>query len=151
MMKVILLEDVKKQGKKGQVIEVSEGYGRNYLIKNKLAILADNAALNKLKSKKKAEARIEAEEKAEAISAKEKIEKKEVIVTIYVKTGDDGRLFGSIPPKQIAEELNKQYGVDIDRRKIQLKENINALGRYDVPVKLHHDVLAHIKIKVEEQ
>ncbi|UPQ86370.1 50S ribosomal protein L9 [Ignavigranum ruoffiae] len=150
-MKVILLEDVRKQGKKGQVIEVSEGYGRNYLIKNNLAILADNAALNQLKSKKKAQARIAEEELQEAEATKKAIEAKDVTVTIEVKIGEDGRLFGAIPPKQIADELMKQYDIEIDRRKIQLKENITAIGRYNVPVKLHHEVLANIDLKVTEK
>lgn len=150
-MKVILLEDVKKQGKKGQVIEVSEGYGRNYLIKNNLAVLADNAAMNQLKSKKKAQARIAKEEFEEAEKTKKAIEEKNVTVVIDVKIGEDGRLFGAIPPKQIADELAKQYDIEIDRRKIQLKENITAIGRYNVPVKLHHDVIANIDLQVREK
>ena len=149
-MKVILTQDVKKQGKKGQVIEVSEGYGRNYLVKNNLAVVADNAALNQLKSKQKAEARNAEEELAAAKSLKEKIEKEDVIVEIKVKIGEDGRLFGSIPPKQIADELETQYDIVIDRRKIQMKDHISAVGSYDVPVKLHHEVTANIAVKVGE-
>ncbi len=149
-MKVILTQDVKKQGKKGQVIEVSEGYGRNYLVKNNLAVVADNAALNQLKSKQKAEARNAEEELAAAKSLKEKIEKEDVIVEIKVKIGEDGRLFGSIPPKQIADELETQYNIVIDRRKIQMKDHISAVGSYDVPVKLHHEVTANIAVKVGE-
>ena len=149
-MKVILLEDVKKQGKKGQVVEVSEGYGRNYLIKNNLAKLADTAALNQLASKKKAMARIEQEELEIARKQKDQIENDDVLVKIPVKIGEDGRLFGAIPPKQIAEELSKQYGIDIDRRKIHLKDNITAIGKYDVPVKLHHEVIANIAVQAIE-
>lgn len=149
-MKVILLQDVKKQGKKGEVIEVAEGYGRNFLIKNNLAVVADNAALNQLKSKKQAEARIAQEELAKAKEVKAAIEAKGRTVNIAVKIGEDGRLFGAVPLKQIADELEAQYGIKIDRRKIQLKENITAVGRYNVPVKLHHDVTATIDLAVNE-
>lgn len=147
-MKVILTQDVKKQGKKGQIIEVSEGYGRNFLIKNNLAIFADNAALNQLKSKQKAEARNAEEILEEAKQTKSQLEEKNVVVIIEVKTGDDGRLFGTIPPKQIADELEKQFEISVDRRKIQLGENISALGSYNVPIKLHHEVTADIAVKV---
>ena len=150
-MKVILLKDVKKQGKKGDVIEVSDGYGRNYLIKNNLAKVADGAALNQLKSKKEAEARLAKEELAESKETKEAIEKEGTVVTIAAKTGEDGRLFGTIPSKQIAEELEKQYNIEVDRRKIQLGENLNSLGRYNVPVKLHSEVTADIKVHIVEQ
>lgn len=150
-MKVILLKDVKKQGKKGDVVEVSDGYGRNYLIKNNLAKLADGAAMNQLKSKKIAEQRIAEEELAESKELKAAIEKDETVVTIAAKTGDDGRLFGTIPSKQIGEELEKQYGIKIDRRKIQLDENLASLGRYNVKVKLHPEVTAEIKVHVVEQ
>lgn len=147
-MKVILLEDVKKQGKKGDVIEVSDGYGRNYLIKNNLAILADGAALNQLKSKQKADARQEAENLETAKQNKQLIEAEETVVEIVAKTGEDGRLFGTIPSKQIADELKKQYDIKIDRRKIELNENLSSLGYHKVPVKLHTDVTATIKVHI---
>lgn len=148
-MKVILLQDVKKQGKKGQVIEVSEGYGRNFLIKNNLAKLADNAAMNQLKSKQKAQARIEAQELKESQQIKLQLEQENMIVQLSVKVGEDGRLFGAITSKQIAEELEKQHHIMIDKRKIQLDHNITAIGSYEVPVKLHPSVLANIQVKVE--
>lgn len=147
-MKVILLQDVKKQGKKGDVVEVSDGYGRNYLIKNGLAKEASAAALNQLKSKKKAEARMAAEHLEESKETKAAIEKENVIVEIKVKLGEDGRLFGAITPKQIADELEDQYDIQVDRRKIQLKENLSAVGNYEVPIKLHPDVQAAIKVNV---
>lgn len=150
-MKVILLKDVKKQGKKGDVVEVSDGYGRNYLIKNNLAKLADGAALNQLKSKQEAEKRIAAEELAEAKEIQAAIEKEETVVKIAAKTGEDGRLFGTIPSKQIGEELAKQFDIQVDRRKIQLKENLATLGHYNIPVKLHPEVTAEIKVHVIEQ
>ncbi|MBZ6527992.1 50S ribosomal protein L9 [Aerococcaceae bacterium DSM 111021] len=150
-MKVILLKDVKKQGKKGEVVEVSDGYGRNYLIKNNLAKMADGAALNQLQSKKEAEARVAKEELTESKLVKEAIEKEDTVVTISAKTGEDGRLFGTIPSKQIAEELEKQYGIKVDRRKIQLSENLSSLGSYNVTVKLHTKVSADIKVHVVGQ
>lgn len=150
-MKVILLKDVKKQGKKGEVVEVSDGYGRNYLIKNNLAKMADGAALNQLQSKKEAEARVAKEELTESKQVKEAIEKEDTVVTISAKTGEDGRLFGTIPSKQIAEELEKQYGIKVDRRKIQLSENLSSLGSYNVTVKLHTKVSADIKVHVVGQ
>lgn len=150
-MKVILLKDVKKQGKKGEVVEVSDGYGRNYLIKNNLAKMADGAALNQLQSKKEAEERVAKEELTESKQVKEAIEKEDTVVTISAKTGEDGRLFGTIPSKQIAEELEKQYGIKVDRRKIQLSENLSSLGSYNVTVKLHTKVSADIKVHVVDQ
>lgn len=147
-MKVILLKDVRKQGKKGDVIEVSAGYGRNYLIKNGLAKEADSAALNQLKARNKAVARQEAENLQEAKKIKEQIEKEETIVEIKTKAGQDGRLFGTIPPKQIADALNKQYNIKVDRRKIQLAQNLSSLGYHNVDIKLHQDVNAVIKVNV---
>lgn len=150
-MKVILLQDVKKQGKKGQVIEVSDGYGRNYLIKNKLAQAADQGAMKQLEAKHKADERQAAEDLKEAKQLKEKIEQESTVVEIKAKTGDDGRLFGTIPSKQIAQELANQHGIEVDKRKIQLDENIAALGHYQVPIKLHHDVQGHIRLHVVEE
>lgn len=149
-MKVILLEDVRKQGKKGQVIEVSDGYGRNYLIKNGLAKEADAAALNQLKSKQKAQKRIAAEELAEAKDLAQRIDQEDVVVTLEAKVGEGGRLFGAIPSKQVAEALEAQHGIQVDRRKIQMDDNITSLGKFHVPIRLHPDVQATIKVSVEE-
>lgn len=147
-MKVILLKDVKKQGKKGDVVEVSDGYGRNYLIKNNLAQLADGSSLSQLNAEKKARQKISEEELAEAKELKKIIEDEKSIVKIKAKTGEDGRLFGTIPSKQIAEELLKQHKVKIDRRKIQLDSNLAALGSHQVEVKLHSEVTAIINVNV---
>lgn len=147
-MKVILLKDVKKQGKKGDVVEVSDGYGRNYLIKNNLAQLADGSSLSQLNAEKKARQKISEEELAEAKELKKIIEDEKSIVKIKAKTGEDGRLFGTIPSKQIAEELLKQHKVKIDRRKIQLDSNLAALGSHQVEVKLHSEVTAVINVNV---
>ena len=150
-MKVILLEDVKKQGKKGQVVEVSDGYGRNYLIKNGLAKEATNTALNQLKSKQRADAKQAEENLAEAKTLKKEIEADETVVQVKAKSGEDGRLFGTITSKQIAAALEKQFGIKVDRRKIELANNLAALGHYNVPIKLHTDVEANIRIHVIEE
>lgn len=149
-MKVILLQDVKKQGKKGQVIEVSDGYGRNFLIKNGLAKLADSSAMSQLSAENKAKQRIAEEEFVEAKLLKAAIEDEKTVVTIKAKSGSDERLFGTIPSKQIAEELNKQHNIKIDKRKIQLEQNLASLGYHHVEVKLHHDVTAKINVHVIE-
>lgn len=150
-MKVILLQDVRKQGKKGDVIEVNPGYGRNYLIKNNLAKEADAAALNKLKSQQKANARKAEEEHQEALQLQQEINRESSVVTIPVKIGEEGRVFGTITSKQIAEELEKQHKIQVDRRKIQLDENLAAVGDYEVPIKLHPEVIAEIKVRVIEE
>ena len=150
-MKVILLEDVRKQGKKGEVIDVSDGYGNNYLIKNGLAKLADSSALNALNAQKKAQKKVEAEELAEAKEIKKELEKESTVVNIKAKTGEDGRLFGTIPSKQIADELKKQFDIKVDRRKINMENNLSFLGFHNVEIKLHTDVTANIRVQVEEQ
>ncbi|MGX7092743.1 50S ribosomal protein L9 [Hutsoniella sourekii] len=147
-MKVILLEDVKKQGKKGQVIEVSDGYGRNYLIKNGLAKEADSGALNHLKSKKKQEQKQAAEDLAEAKLIQKQLDQDEIVVEIPAKVGDEGKLFGTITSKQIGDSLKQQHDIKVDRRNIQLDQNIAALGHYQVPIKLHPEVEGTIKVHV---
>lgn len=148
-MKVILLQDVKKQGKKGQVIEVSEGYGRNFLIAKGLAKLADSSSMSQLNAENKAKQRIAEEEFVQAKVLKAQIEDEKTVVTIKAKAGD-GRLFGTIPSKQIADELKKQHKIEIDKRKIQLENNLSALGYHHVPVKLHPEVTAKINVHVVE-
>ncbi|MFV0560395.1 MAG: 50S ribosomal protein L9 [Enterococcus sp.] len=147
-MKVIFLQDVKGKGKKGDVKEVPTGYAQNYLLKNKLAKEATKGSVSELAGQKKAQEKQEAEILAEAESLKEFLEKEETIVEIKAKAGEDSRLFGSIPSKQIAEALKKQYEVTLDKRKIELESPIRALGYTNVPVKLHHHVTATIKVHV---
>lgn len=147
-MKVIFLADVKGKGKKGEVKEVPTGYAQNYLIKNQLAKEANKENMAELKGKQKAQAKHEAEILAEAKELKAFIEKEETVVTIKAKAGDDGRLFGSIPSKQITDALNAQYQLKIDKRKVDLKQPIRALGFTNVPVKLHHEVTATIRVHV---
>ncbi len=150
-MKVILLEDVKKQGKKGQVIEVSDGYGRNYLIKNGLAKEATKGALNQLRAKEKANQKQAEEDLEQAKQLKKEIEADDTVVKVKAKSGEDGRLFGTITSKQIAENLEDQFKIKVDRRKIDLANNLAALGNYQVPVKLHPEVEAKIYVHVIEE
>ena len=145
-MKVIFLQDVKGKGKKGDIKEVPNGYAQNFLIKNNFAKPANNESMAELKGKQKAKEKQDAEVLAEAKELKALLEKEETVVKINAKAGEDGRLFGSIPSKQIADALNKQYKIKIDKRKIELDQPIRALGFTQVPVKLHPQVTATIKV-----
>lgn len=145
-MKVIFLQDVKGKGKKGDIKEVPNGYAQNFLIKNNLAKPANNESMAELKGKQKAKEKQDAEVLAEAKELKALLEKEETVVKINAKAGEDGRLFGSIPSKQIADALNKEYKIKIDKRKIELDQPIRALGFTQVPVKLHPQVTATINV-----
>ena len=134
-MKVIFLEDVKGRGKKGEVKEVPDGYANNFLIKNKKAEPATNANVSALRGQKKAADREAAEEKAEAEALKAKLEDDKTVVELKAKAGTDGRLFGAISSKQVVEALEKQFGLKIDKRKMDMKEPIRALGYRTVTVK----------------
>lgn len=147
-MKVIFLQDVKGKGKKGDVKEVPNGYAQNFLLKNNLAKEANKSSISQLAGQKKAQEKQEAEILEEAKELKRFLEKEETVVELKAKAGEDGRLFGSIPSKQIAEGLNKQYKVKLDKRKIELNNPIRTLGYTNVPVKLHHEVTATIKVHV---
>ena len=147
-MKVIFLQDVKGKGKKGDVKEVPNGYAQNFLLKNNLAKEANKSSISQLAGQKKAQEKQEAEILEEAKELKGFLEKEETLAELKAKAGEDGRLFGSIPSKQIAEGLNKQYKVKLDKRKIELNNPIRTLGYTNVPVKLHHEVTATIKVHV---
>lgn len=147
-MKVILIQDVKSLGKKGDICDVADGYAKNGLIGKKLAIEATPKALNDLKLKNQNNEKIAAENLADAKAFAEKIKDKTVVVKL--KCGEGGKTFGSISSKEIAEEAKKQYGFEIDKKKIQLADAIKSLGFYDVTVKLHPQVQAQLKVKVEE-
>ena len=147
-MKVTFLQDVKGKGKKGDVKEVPNGYAQNFLLKNNLAKEANKSSISQLAGQKKAQEKQEAEILEEAKELKGFLEKEETVVELKAKAGEDGRLFGSIPSKQIAEGLNKQYKVKLDKRKIELNNPIRTLGYTNVPVKLHHEVTATIKVHV---
>lgn len=148
-MKVILIQDVKGTGKKGDVKEVAIGYATNFLIKRKLAVEATPANLKKLEQDEKNLAQQEQAEKDAAIDLKNKLA--DLTVELQAKSGKGGQLFGSITNKQIAEALNKQHGHKVDRRKIELDQPIRALGYTTVPVKLHHEVSGSVKVHVVEK
>jgi len=148
-MKVIFTKDVKGTGKKGEIKEVSDGYARNFLLKKGVAIEATAGNLNAQKAEEKKQAEQEQEEKEEAIKLKDHLA--DLTVEIATKAGEGGRLFGSITSKQIADEIKKQFGYKLDKRKIELPEPIRALGYTTVPVKLHHEVDGSIKVHVKEK
>jgi len=148
-VKVIFLKDVKGKGNKGDVKNVSDGYARNYLLKNNLAQEATPGNLKALETKKKKNEQLEQEEKEEAMNLKDTLA--DLTVEMKAKSGTSGRLFGSITSKQIAEALNKQHGYKIDKRKLELDQPIRELGYTTVPVKLHAEVSGSVKVHVTEQ
>lgn len=145
-MKVILLKDVKGQGKKGDVINVSVGYAQNFLLKNNMAKEATPGNLTALKKQEKKSAEAENEELQEAKNLKEELDN--IQVDVKAKAGEGGRLFGSITNKQVAEMLKKNHGYKLDRRKIELDEPIRALGHRKLPIKLHPEVTGTIHVHV---
>lgn len=147
-MKVILLQDVKGQGKKGQIVEVSDGYGRNFLLPKGLAKVATADALNTAKMNEKAKLEQEAREKAAAEQLKTKLES--IVVRVEAKAGDNGKLFGSVTSKEISEALERQHSIAIDKRKIVLDEPIRQYGTQTVPVKLGYAIEGAIIVQVTE-
>ena len=145
-MKVILTADVKGQGKKNDIINVSDGYARNYLIKNKLAVEATSSMVNSLEISKKADEHRKAVEKAEAVALAQRINGMNVVVKI--KVGETGKLFGSVNTQSVADAL-KEKGVEIDKKKIVINDVIKSVGTYDVVVKPYAEVSAKIKVTVE--
>ena len=149
-MKVIFLADVKGKGKKGEIKEVPTGYAQNFLIKKNLAKEATSQAIGELRGKQKSEEKAHAQLLAEAQEIKAKLEAEETIVEFVEKVGPDGRTFGSFTNKKIAEELQKQFGIKIDKRHIQVQAPIRAVGLIDVPVKIYQDVTSVINLRVKE-
>ncbi|MBQ9070257.1 MAG: 50S ribosomal protein L9 [Clostridia bacterium] len=147
-MKVILLCDVKGQGKKDQIINVSDGYARNFLFPQKKAIPADAKAQNELRGKEEAKQYKIAEDKKAAEELAARIKDKEV--SIQMGHGHDGRLYGSVTAKDIADELGKLIGTSVDKRKINLKDSIKAYGKYSVELKVHPEVIASFIVYVHE-
>lgn len=147
-MKVIFLKDVKGKGKKGEVKNVADGYAHNFLLKQGLAVEANNSNVKTLEAQKNKEEELAAEELEEAKHMKEKLEK--ITVELQAKAGEGGRLFGSITTKQIAQELQKKHGFKIDKRKMELAEGIRTLGHTKFPVKLHPEVTATLTVHVTE-
>ena len=139
-MKVILKEDVKSLGKKGEIVNVSDGYARNFILKTGKGIEANTKNLNDLKLKKANDDKVELGKKIEA----GKIE-------VSIKTGEGGKAFGSVSSKEIATEVKAQMELEVDKKKVQLKDAIKALGTYEVPIKLHPKVTAKLKVVVKEE
>ena len=145
-MKVVLLADVKGQGKKNDVINVSDGYARNFLLPRKLAVEADAKVMNEIKGR---EASIKHKIEVETSEAKALAAKLDtILVKIPASSGADGRLYGSITSKDIAEHLEKDYGITVDKRKIQLADPIRAYGKYDLTVKLYAEITGNIHVLV---
>lgn len=147
-MKVIFLQDVKGKGKKGEVKNVSEGYARNFLFPKNLASEATSGAMAALQGQQKSEEKKQQAQLEEAEALKAKLA--EMTITIKTKTGDGGRVFGSVTSKQIADGL-KEQGIKIDKRKIELADPIKALGYTNVPIKIHSQVTATVKVHVTEE
>lgn len=148
-MKVILLEDVKSLGRKGEIVEVSNGYARNFILPKKKGIEATTKNLNDLKLQKANEAKIAAEQLEEAKQLAANISTKEV--TVKMKVGEGGKIFGAVSTKEIAAAVKEQLGLDLDKKKMQLQEPIKSLGYHIVKLKLHPKVAGELKVKVEEK
>lgn len=144
-MQVIFIKDLRKQGKKGEIKNVKDGYAQNFLIKNGYAIPVNEKNLNDLKNEKIREEKLDEKNKQKAIQLKEKVEKESL--EFQVNAGKDDRIFGSISPKQIKEELSKK-GYKIDKKQIELKENITSLGYHDIKINLYPSVIAKVKVHV---
>ncbi len=147
-MKVILQQDVKGKGKKGQMIDVSDGYARNYMLPRKIAIEATPDNINTMRMNDKALLERQTKERAEAVRIMN--EMKEATLTLRVKGGGAGRLFGSVTTQEISEALKEQMHIEIDKRKIVLDEAIKNVGTYTVKCKLGYEVVGNLKVKVEE-
>lgn len=148
-MEVILLQDVKALGKKGQKVNVSEGYARNFILPKKLGVEANARNMNDLKLQKAHEDKLAAEALQRAKDLAASLEDK--TVSVKIKSGKDGRVFGSVSSKEIAEALKAQHNIDIDKKKMVLNDAIKALGNYEVICKLHKDVTAKLVVKVQEE
>ena len=147
-MKVILLQDVKGKGKKGQMLEISDGYALNFLLPKKLAIEATPDAINTMRMNDKAAAEREAKERAEAVEISRKLREMTVVVT--AKGGGAGKLFGSVTSQEIADALKAKSGIAIDKRKIVLSDPIKNVGTYTVQCKLGYEITAPLTVKIEE-
>ena len=145
-MKVILKADIKGVGKKDEVINASDGYARNFLIPRKLAVPADTGNMANLKAKQDSNAYRKNQEKQEAVKIADKLSK--ITLQIKVKAGENGKIFGGVSSKEIASELEKQYKIKIDKKKIELKEAIKVLGTKDVQIRLFEGIIGNVKINI---
>lgn len=148
-MKVILKQDIKGVGKKDQIINANDGYARNFLFPKNLAVPADKGNMTNLQSKKSSEEHRKSLEKESAIETKKKMEG--ILLKLPVKSGENGKVFGSVTAKEIAENLEKQYGIKVDKKKIDLQEPIKVLGMFNIEIKLYDGVIAKLKINVISQ
>ena len=148
-MKIILLQDVKSVGKKGDIIDANDGYARNFLIPKKMGVPANAENMNTLKLQKSNEAKVAQEQLEAAQNFAKELETKEVVLSI--KAGEGGRTFGSVSSKEIAQAFKDQCGMEIDKKKIQMEESIKSFGVYEVKVKLHPKVTGTLKVKVKEK
>lgn len=148
-MKVILLTDVKGKGKKGQMLEVSDGYARNYMLPRKLAIEATPDAINTMRMNDKATQERQARERAEALAVSKQL--KELTLVVRAKGGGAGRLFGAVTNQEIADQLKKDTGIVIDKRKIVIDEPIKNVGTYTVKCKLGYEIVGQLTVKIEEE
>ncbi|KXT77803.1 50S ribosomal protein L9 [Streptococcus sp. DD13] len=149
-MKVIFLEDVKGKGKKGDIKEVPTGYAQNFLIKKNLAKEATSAAIGEQRGKEKAREKAHAELVLEATKTKELLDQEATVVVFSEKVGPDGRTFGSITSKKIADELQKQFAIKLDKRNIQLDHPLRSIGTTEVPVKIYQEIVGEIKVRINE-
>ena len=147
-MKVILLQDVKGKGKKGQLLEISDGYARNFLLPRKLAVEATADAMNTKKMNDKAAAEKEAKERAEAMEISKKL--RDTVLVVTAKGGGAGRLFGSVTNQEIADALKTKTGIALDKRKIVISDAIKNVGTYTVQCKLGYEITAPLTVKIEE-
>ena len=148
-MKVILLQDVKSLGKKGEIVNVNDGYARNFILPKKLGLEANGKNMNDLKLQKNNEAKVAKEHLEAAKELAKQLEAGKVEVAIIV--GEGGKVFGSVSNKEIAAEVKKQLGLEIDKKKVQLKDALKTLGTHKVPVKLHPEVTAEVTVEVKEE
>lgn len=148
-MKVILLKDVKKLGKEGDIVEVNNGYGRNYILPKKIGVEVNNENLNDLKLQNENEKKLAKENLEAAKALKEDLEAKKV--TVKIKAGKEGRTFGSVSTKDIQKAIKEDLKLDIDKKKIVLKDTIKSLGTYNVTIKLHKKVSAKVRLSVEAE
>ena len=147
-MEIVLLEDVKALGKKGQIVTVNDGYARNFILPKKLGVEATSKNLNDLKLKKANDAKLAAEILAAAKELASKLDESKV--TLSIKAGEGGRAFGSVSNKEISKAITDQLGLEIDKKKIVLNDPIKSIGSFEVPIKLHKDVTARLAVKVVE-